>query len=144
MTTDTPTKPATPEPTLVPELSVTNLDRSLAFYLGKLGFRLRYGRPEEGFAYLEREGADLMLDQLNIGRSWITGEMERPFGRGMNLQLNVSNVEVLRQNFETVFLELETIWYRGDGFEYGCRQFIAQDPDGYLIRLQQSVGERPL
>lgn len=144
MKTDTPTKTATQEPTLVPELSVTDLDRSLAFYLGKLGFRLRYGRPEEGFAYLEREGADLMLDQLNIGRSWITGEMERPFGRGMNLQLNVSNVEVLRQNFETVFLELETIWYRGDGVEYGCRQFIAQDPDGYLIRLQQSVGERPL
>lgn len=36
---------------LVPELSVTDLDRSLAFYVDLCGFRIRYSRPENGFAY---------------------------------------------------------------------------------------------
>lgn len=46
---------------LVPELDVAVLVRSLAFYVGVLGFRVRYDRPEEQFAYLERQGAELML-----------------------------------------------------------------------------------
>jgi hypothetical protein len=27
--------------------------------------------------------------------------------------------------------------------EIGVRQFAVQDPDGYLIRLSQSIGDRP-
>ena len=42
---------------LVPELDVADLEVSLDFYLAVLGFSVRYRRPEEAFAYLEREGA---------------------------------------------------------------------------------------
>ncbi len=134
-----------PEPALVPELAVTDLATSLSFYLSQLGFRILYQREAEGFAYLEREGAELMLDQLNLGRSWLTGPMQRPFGRGVNLQIKVSDVAELRREIddESVFLDVETRWYAGDDVEYGVKQFVVLDPDGYLLRLQQSLGTRP-
>ena len=47
---------------LTPELSCTNIETSLAFYVGMLGFTIQYQRPEEGFAMLERQGSRLMLD----------------------------------------------------------------------------------
>ncbi len=135
-----------PEPALVPELAITDISTSLAFYLNKLGFRILYERPEEGFAYLEREGAELMLDQLHLTRSWVTGDMTKPFGRGINLQIKVSDVAAIREKVDDsdVFLEIETQWYAGDAVEYGVKQFIVQDPDGYLLRLQQSIGIRKL
>ena len=34
-------------------------------------------------------------------------------------------------------------WYRAGDVEIGVRQFLIQDPDGYLVRLQQEIGERP-
>jgi hypothetical protein len=36
----------------------------------------------------------------------------------------------------------EEKWYRTGARETGVRQFLVQDPDGYLLRLQQRLGER--
>jgi catechol 2,3-dioxygenase-like lactoylglutathione lyase family enzyme len=131
----------------VPELACADIERSLHFYVDVLGFRVMYARPEERFAYLEREGAELMLDQLNVGRSWTTAEMTHPFGRGMNLQIEVSDVDALHAAVVAagapIFLPMEERWYRMDDVLTGQRQFIVQDPDGYLLRLAQDLGQRP-
>jgi catechol 2,3-dioxygenase-like lactoylglutathione lyase family enzyme len=71
---------------LTPELGVTDLARSLGFYRDILGFTVVYDRPADGFAYLRYEGLELMLDQIGLGRTWATGALEAPLGRGMNLQ----------------------------------------------------------
>ena len=71
-------------PALVPELSVSDLGRSLAFYCDIVGFSRRYERPDEGFACIALGNAVLMLDQVGLGRDWMTGALERPFGRGIN------------------------------------------------------------
>src|SRR5882724_8615886 len=42
---------------LVPELVCSDFQESHRFYADLLGFRVLYSRPEERFAYLEREGA---------------------------------------------------------------------------------------
>lgn len=42
-----------------------------------------------------------------------------------------------------LFLEPETTWYRIDDEEAGVRQFLVQDPDGYLVRFPSSIGRRP-
>lgn len=34
-------------------------------------------------------------------------------------------------------------WYRSDAIEVGVRQFLVQDPDGYLLRFSAWVGDRP-
>lgn len=42
-------------------------------------------------------------------------------------------------------MEPEEKWYRiGPSEEAGVRQFLVQDPDGYLVRLQMSLGHRTL
>jgi hypothetical protein len=41
-----------------------------------------------------------------------------------------------------VFLELENRWYRQDELALGNRQFVIQDPDGYLLRFFQDLGSR--
>ena len=79
---------------LVPELLVSDIGRSLAFYLGVCGWRVLWQRPAEGFAYLEREGAELMLEEPR-GRTFLAGPLEHPYGRGMNLQIQVSDVDTL-------------------------------------------------
>ena len=50
---------------LIPELDVADLRESLDFYVEILGFRLRYQRAAEQFAYLHVEGAALMLQQAD-------------------------------------------------------------------------------
>jgi len=59
---------------LVPELYCSDIIESLKFYIDALGFRLLYERPEDKFAYLEREGSEIMLEQVDVGRKWIAGE----------------------------------------------------------------------
>lgn len=143
--------PAAAKPALVPELLCRDLKASLDFYIRVAGFRIAYERPESGFAYLEREGAELMLEQVpgegeDTSRAWIAGPLEAPFGRGINFQIEVSDVEALYAGVNAanapVFLPIESRWYRKTDYEVGNRQFIVQDPDGYLLRFYQDLGRR--
>jgi len=133
-------------PMLVPELCVTNVDASRAFYVDLLGFDILFERQEEGFLYLAREGAELMLDAVDQGRTWRTGQMEPPFGRGINLMFWTADVDGLYRHVRDagipIFLELEEKWYRCGDVYNGSRQFLLQDPDGYLLRFAQDMGER--
>ncbi len=136
---------------LVPELNCTNLERSLTFYTDILGFSVRYARPEQGFAYLEREGAELMLEQLppvqDANRTYLAGPLEFPFGRGMHLQIEVSALEPLHtkvlESGARIQIPLEERWYRADALELGNRQFVLLDPDGFVLRFFESLGSRP-
>ena len=96
---------------LVPELYVSNLARSRGFYCGLLGFQMVYERPAEKFVCLRRGEAELMLEEPN-GRTWLTGPLEPPFGRGMHLQIQVKNVEALYSAClaaeASIFMLLET------------------------------------
>lgn len=136
------------EPGLVPELAVTDYEASRRFWCDLVGFSLRYERPEEGFGYLVLGNAHLMLDQINQGRTWATGMLEAPLGRGINLEIQVVPLDAawerLTQAQWPIFVEPEEKWYRAGDVEIGVRQFLVQDPDGYLVRLQEEIGERPV
>ena len=69
---------------LVPELLVSNFVQSLKFYTEVLGFKQLYDRPEEAFAYLDRDGAQIMIVQhvAEDERSWTAAELAQPYGRG--------------------------------------------------------------
>ncbi|MCF5142927.1 VOC family protein [Pseudomonas sp. PA-6-1D] len=132
---------------LVPELMVTDLNRSLEFWVGCLGFTVAYQRLEDGFAYLDLDGAQVMLEQVDpLASQWLTGALERPFGRGMNLQIDVVAVHPVIQRLERaaypVFKACKDVWYRAGEVEVGQREFLVQDPDGYLVRLVERLGER--
>jgi catechol 2,3-dioxygenase-like lactoylglutathione lyase family enzyme len=136
------------EPQLVPELAVLNLTDSLNFWRDLVGFDVSYARIEEGFAYLVFGQAHLMLDQIGMGRTWRTGELDVPLGRGINLQVRVPSLGEPLQRLAaaqwSLFLEPEEKWYRTGKEETGVIQFLVQDPDGYLLRLQSSIGTRPV
>ncbi len=131
---------------LIPELSVTNIDKSLQFYTKTLGFTIEYSRPEDKFYFLSYEDAQIMIEEIND--HWWTGELEHPFGRGINVQIEVSDVSVLIERLEesdvALFRPLKESWYRGEDTEFGRIEFLVQDPDGYLLRFAQSIGERKL
>jgi catechol 2,3-dioxygenase-like lactoylglutathione lyase family enzyme len=134
-------------PALVPELHCSDLEKSLNFYVGILGFGILFARPEDRFAYLERGGAELMLEEYAPGaRMMAKAPFERPYGRGINFQIRVEDVDAVHAAVVNAglapFLPMEERWYRRDDTEIGVRQFIAQDPDGYLIRLSQTLGAR--
>jgi catechol 2,3-dioxygenase-like lactoylglutathione lyase family enzyme len=130
---------------LVPELGVSDIAASLRFWCGLLGFRVAYDRPAARFAYLQRGALQVMLCERN-GR-WEFGEMQRPFGRGINFQMTVGSLAPLLVALEAAgwpLLEPPTdAWYRVGDHEGGQREFLVQDPDGYLLRFAEDLGRRP-
>lgn len=131
---------------LIPELSVTNLENSLNFYQKIIGFKLEYQRTEEKFAFISLADSQLMLEEIN--NHWSTGKLEQPFGRGINFQIEVKKIQPildkLKQNNYPIFKEVMENWYRQDNKLLGNREFLAQDPDGYLLRFTEDLGEKPV
>ncbi|MGJ4943326.1 bleomycin resistance protein [Bradyrhizobium sp. HKCCYLS1011] len=129
---------------LVPELSVSNLQDSLSFWRDLLGFEVAYDRPAARFAYLVRGRLQVMLCELN-GR-WETAAMERPFGRGINFQMVVDRIAPILKALENanwpLYEQPSETWYRVGDQEYGQREFLVQDPDGYLMRFAERLGVR--
>lgn len=127
---------------LVPELYVRDLPRSLAFYCDALGFRIVYQRAEERFAYIERAGAELMLEEP-IGRTWLAGPLEAPYGRGVNFQIEVEDASALCDAAlaagAPLMMDLEEKTYLRDDEPIRVRQCVVQDPDGYLLRFSEIV-----
>ena len=132
---------------LVPELVVTDLARSLAFWRDAIGFSVVYDRPEDGFAYLDLDGAELMLDQYHPdGRYWLAAPFELPLGNGVNLQVRVAAVAPILARLEAagwpLVMEPEDKWYRAGERAIGQRQFVVADPDGYRLRLAERIDTR--
>ena len=121
---------------LIPELSVSNIEKSKEFYL-ELGFEIKYERKENKFCFLQLEGNQIMIEENND--NWNTGKMEYPYGRGINLSMTVSNIEkmyeILKEKNIKFFLDLEIHEYRIDDKISYDKEFLIQDPDGYLLRF---------
>lgn len=121
---------------LIPELSVSNIDISKKFYLD-LGFKIRYERKENKFCFLQLEGNQIMIEENND--NWNTGKLEHPYGKGINLSMTVSNIEkmyeILKEKNIKFFLDLEIHEYRIDDKISYDKEFLIQDPDGYLLRF---------
>lgn len=127
---------------LVPELMVSDYTASRDFYVGLLGFAVLYDRPAERFAYLDLDGAQIMIEQETD--FWATAPRDKPYGRGVNLQIEVAKLEPVLGRLKdagiALFRPVEEAWYRA-GVEYsGNRQFLVQDPDGYLLRIYENLG----
>ena len=122
---------------LIPELTVRDIDVSRKFYVDILGFRIEYERPENKFIFLSLEGSQIMLEQEN--GHWNTGSLEYPYGRGINLEITVSDTESMYRNIIEKgikpFRELSTYRYDCSGTDIVQKQFLIQDPDGYLLRF---------
>lgn len=132
---------------LVPQLVVADLEASLRFWRDLIGFSVAFDRPEQCFAYLDLDGAQVMLKHLAPeDHRWMTGPLKAPRGRGINLQIEVRALQPILDRLAganwRLFMAPEDALYRAGEVEVGQRQFLVTDPDGYLLRLAEDIGER--
>lgn len=126
----------------IPELSVTNLAKSLSFYK-TIGFHINYERPENKFVFISLNNIQFMLQELSYQNKWEIAELSYPFGNGINFQLEVSNIDniynnLVKNNYHIAF-PIEENWYRQNNKLLGNREFLVQDPDGYLLRFSEDL-----
>ncbi len=101
----------------------------------------------------------MLQDAAGPGRRFRTAPLDPPFGRGVNFQLRVDDVdEVYRRAIDAgaeIVIPIEDRWYRVDvtvpgrgrwhttgPTEAGNRQFVLADPNGYLWRPFRDLGTR--
>ena len=128
---------------MIPELSVTNLENSLIFYK-TAGFKVEYERPENKFAFVSLGEIQFMLQEITDNDKWNIAPLAYPFGNGINFQLEVGDIQLiydrLQSNNYTIAFDIEENWYRQDDKMLGNKEFLVQDPDGYLLRFFQDLG----
>ena len=124
---------------LIPELSVTNIEKSKEFYLN-LGFKIMYERKKDKFCFLYLEDNQIMIEEIN--NNWNVGEMKYPFGSGINISMTVSDIDSFYESIKSIiskkivlFRKIKTSKYRVDDIIYEDKEFLLQDPDGYLLRF---------
>lgn len=132
---------------MVPELEVRDIHQSLVFYTQVLDFHIRYERPLDGFAFIEyhsgNEIAQIMLDQIGIGRSWVKLNEPKPLGLGVSFEIATSELDTIIKRLEShrhaLKIPLETKTYRIAESTVTQRQIWLHDPDGYLLRFSEEV-----
>lgn len=122
---------------LIPELTVANIEKTREFYVEILQFKIEYERQEDKFIFLSLEDNQMMFEQDN--GNWNVGILEHPYGRGINFEMTVSNLESLYKRILEFgikpFREMTVSHYSNDCEKIIQKEFLLQDPDGYLLRF---------
>ena len=128
---------------LIPELSVKDIKESKNFYINILGFKLEYEREEDKFAFLSYGNSQIMIEEIN--NHWSVGNLEYPFGRGINFQIETSEIEristILREMGVDIYKDIFISKYRVNDILYTEKELLVMDPNGYLLRFQETKME---
>ncbi|MFA6136301.1 MAG: VOC family protein [Candidatus Paceibacterota bacterium] len=132
---------------IIPEFYISDIKKSLEFYVDALGFKIEYRRENPNFVFLSYQGSQLMIQELREGEKE-REKLEYPFGRGINFQINTDNisaiVDSLKKHNYPLKKEAEDNWYKKDDTVYGCREVLVLDPDGYLLRFSENIGQKDI
>lgn len=130
---------------ILAEFYVTDFKKSLQFYVDIIGFKIEYQRQSPNFAFLSYNDSQIMIQELRPGEKE-EERLEYPFGRGINFQIETKSVQEIINSLDKHNYPLKRgikdSWYKGDNKEYGCREILVMDPDGYLLRFSEELGER--
>lgn len=125
---------------LIPELTVCDIEKTKSFYIDILGFSLEYERKEDKFIFLSYEGSQLMFEEFHQS-GWNVDELIRPFGRGVNFSIEVSCIERIRNCLVAMcyplYKDIMINEYKANETVFVEKEFLVQDPDGYLLRFVQ-------
>jgi len=132
---------------IIAELFVIDFKKTLHFYIDILGFKIEYQRKNPNFAFLSYEKSQLMIQELKSGEKE-KEKLEYPFGRGINFQIETPSVvkiiKTLKKHKYPIVKDVKDSWYKGNKILYGCREILVKDPDGYLLRFSEDLGEKPI
>jgi catechol 2,3-dioxygenase-like lactoylglutathione lyase family enzyme len=122
---------------LTPNLVVSNVEKSVAFYRDLLGFTLAATVPEASpyvFAIVQSGGVEVFLNAPEPAIAEYPAFAEKPIGGTLTLYIEVEGIRSLYDALQSrirILTPLEKKFY-------GVTEFVIQDPDGYLI----TFGER--
>lgn len=75
--------------------------------------------------------------------SWLTGALEHPYGRGINLEIEHPDPRALALRLGdlgiTPYRSLRETTYAVDGVDTVQLAVLVQDPDGYLLRFARDM-----
>lgn len=123
---------------ITPNLVVSDVARSLAFYRDVLGFSVVATVPEDQpyvFVWLRRGGVNVFLNALSAASAEYP-KFSKVSAGTWTMFLEVAGVDALYGELggrAPVVMPLETKFY-------GMREFAVEDPDGYVITFAERVG----
>ena len=130
---------------LVPELLVADYERSKAFYVDVFGFSVRFERPERRFGYFDLGAAQIMLLE-DANQPVYQMHRSGPKGKGLHFQIEIPSLSGMIERLDNAAIPLASdvveSWYRQDTVLHGQKEFFVVDPDGYLYRFYEYIGER--
>ena len=124
---------------VTPNLLVSNIDRSTAFYRDVLGFAVKQTVPDRGpfvFVWLERDGVPVFLNDPKAVEKDVERAGDRPFGGTATMFFVVTDVDGYHAEVAPkakVVMPLKTQFY-------GMREFAVEDPDGHILTFAERVG----
>jgi catechol 2,3-dioxygenase-like lactoylglutathione lyase family enzyme len=123
---------------LIPMLSVSDLKRTMAFYVGRLGFKVinTFGDPEPRWCMLGRDGVKIMFNQPPAD------EMTELPRRAKDFQIYYfypAGIAALHDAWRKQDLPVTDLRVT----IYGMKEFELRDPDGYWLWFGEDTTEPP-
>jgi uncharacterized glyoxalase superfamily protein PhnB len=121
---------------LTPNLVVSNVERSLAFYRDVLGFSVEVTVPDAApfvFASLQSGSVEIFLNAPEPAVAEYPAFQDRSLGGTLTLFIEIADIERAYQSLKgrvKVVMPLEKKWY-------GTTEFAFEDPDGYIVTFAQ-------
>ena len=117
---------------ITPQFLVDDLDESVAYYRGKLGFDLRF-RYEDFYAEVARDGCAL---HLKCAPKTVSDRENRRENEHLDAFIDVTGVDMLFRELEKrgarILVPVENRPWR-------CRDFYIEDLDGYIICFSEQL-----
>ena len=128
---------------VTPNLIVSDVERSLAFYRDVLGFSVTATVPEASplvFAMMQRDSVSVFLNSVESVKEY-PSLASRAIG-GTNTMFVVIEADDIKGGIDALFASIspKARLFMGlkDQF-YGMREFGIEDPDGYVIFFAQRI-----
>jgi lactoylglutathione lyase len=121
---------------LTPNLLVSNVERSLAFYVDQLGFTQGMTVPDASplvFAQVTSGGIEIFFNDSKGAVEEYPSLGGRPLGLTGTIFIEVQNIHALHDRLKdhvTIVMPFVTQWY-------GMMEFAIADPDGYIITFAE-------
>jgi uncharacterized glyoxalase superfamily protein PhnB len=121
---------------LTPNLVVSSVERSLAFYCDVLGFTKTDHVPDQSpyvFAVVQSGPVQVFLNAKSAAFEEYPALASKPLGGTLTLYMEVSAVEQIYNDLKgrvKVTMPLEKKFY-------GVTEFAFEDPDGYVITFAE-------
>jgi lactoylglutathione lyase len=125
---------------LTPNLLVANVERSLAFYVGTLGFERGMTVPDASpfvFAAVTGGPVELFFNDRATAVKEYPAFDGKPIGATGTLYIEVDGVDALHDRVKPavrIVMPIVTQFY-------GMREFAIEDPDGYVLTFAERAAE---